>query len=57
MGKKGTVNKNNPTALKEAGNKAFALNQFDEAIELYSKAIEIDPQNHIFYANSKYSHI
>jgi stress-induced-phosphoprotein 1 len=54
MGKKGTVNKNNPSSLKEAGNKAFSLQQFDEAIDLYSKAIELDPNNHIFYANSKF---
>ena len=51
MGKKGTINKNDPNALKEAGNKAFSLSQFDEALELYTKAIEIDPNNHIFFAN------
>ena len=51
MGKKGGVNKNNPDALKEAGNKAFSLKQFDEAIELYTKAINLDQNNHVYYAN------
>ena len=39
-GKKG-VNKNDPDALKEAGNKAFANKNFDEAIKNYTMAIEI----------------
>ena len=50
MGKKKVINKNNPDAFKEAGNKAFAAKNFDEAISNYSQAIAIQP-NHIYYAN------
>lgn len=32
MGKKKVLNKNNPEALKEAGNKAFQGKNFQEAI-------------------------
>ena len=32
MGKKKVLNKNNPEALKEAGNKAFQSKNFSEAI-------------------------
>ena len=50
MGKKKQINKNNPEALKEAGNKAFMMNNFAEAIKNYTLAIEIE-QNHIYYSN------
>lgn len=50
MGKKKVINKNNPDAFKEAGNKAFAAKNFDEAIKHYTAAIEITP-NHIYFAN------
>ena len=36
MGKKKTVSKTNPDALKEAGNKAFANGSYEEAIKFYS---------------------
>jgi hypothetical protein len=36
MGKKKTVSKTNPDALKEAGNKAFGLGSFEEAIKFYT---------------------
>lgn len=53
MPKKKTINKNNPEALKEAGNKAFAAGNFNDAIKQYSMAIEItlEQPNHVFYAN------
>ncbi|KAI9672348.1 MAG: Hsp90 cochaperone [Caeruleum heppii] len=38
-------------ALKAEGNKAFAEKKFDEAIEAFSKAIEIEPTNHVLYSN------
>lgn len=53
MGKKKVVNKNNPNALKDAGNKAFASGNFEEAVKQYTMAIEItlEEPNHIFFAN------
>ncbi|KAL8858842.1 MAG: hypothetical protein Q9178_004646 [Gyalolechia marmorata] len=38
-------------ALKAEGNKAFAAKNFDEAIDKFSKAIEIEPENHVLYSN------
>ena len=38
-------------ALKAEGNKLFAAKQFDEAIEKFSQAIELDPSNHVLYSN------
>lgn len=50
MGKKKAINKNNPEALKEAGNKAFLAKNYQEAIKQYTAAIGLSP-NHIYYAN------
>ena len=36
MGKKKTVNKNDPEALKQAGNKAFDMKNYVDAVNLYS---------------------
>ena len=36
MPKKKVLNKNNPEALKEAGNKAFQAKNYQEAVTLYS---------------------
>ena len=41
MPKKKTVNKNNPETLKEAGNKAFMVGNFEEAEKQYTAAIEL----------------
>ncbi|KAI4216537.1 MAG: hypothetical protein LQ351_001026 [Letrouitia transgressa] len=38
-------------ALKAEGNKAFAAKNFDEAIDKFSQAIEIEPGNHVLYSN------
>ena len=53
MGKKKTVNKNDPNSLKEAGNKLFATGNYEEAVKQYTLAIEItiEQPNHIFFAN------
>ena len=40
-------------ALQELGNKAFLNKNFDEAIEMFTKAIEEDPEDPVFYTNSK----
>ncbi|KAK9770499.1 putative STI1 domain-containing protein [Seiridium cardinale] len=37
--------------LKALGNKAIAEKKFDEAIDAFSKAIEIDGSNHVLYSN------
>lgn len=37
--------------LKALGNKAIAAKNFDEAIEHFTKAIELTPDNHILYSN------
>ncbi|GMG22326.1 unnamed protein product [Ambrosiozyma monospora] len=38
--------------LKAQGNKAFSAKQFDKAIELFTKAIEVSPTpNHVLYSN------
>ncbi|KAF7502822.1 hypothetical protein GJ744_005015 [Endocarpon pusillum] len=38
-------------ALKAEGNKAFAAKNFEEAVEKFSQAIELDPDNHVLYSN------
>lgn len=37
--------------LKALGNKAIAAKDFDAAIEHFTKAIELTPENHILYSN------
>lgn len=37
--------------LKEKGNEWFKKRQFDKAVDLYSQAIECDPNEPIIYAN------
>lgn len=42
--------------LKELGNQAFANQDFETAVEKYSKAIQKDPNNHVFYSNRSASY-
>lgn len=37
--------------LKDQGNALLKDHRFDEAIELYTKAVELDPTNVVFYSN------
>lgn len=37
--------------LKGEGNDAYKEGKFDEAVALYSSAIEIDPTNHVYFSN------
>ncbi|KAJ1668337.1 Hsp90 cochaperone [Coemansia sp. RSA 1813] len=37
--------------LKAKGNEAFAAGNYDEAIKLFTEAIEADPANHVLYSN------
>ena len=38
-------------ALKSEGNKAFQAKDYDTAIDLFSRALELDPSNHVLYSN------
>jgi len=55
MAKKKQPNKNDPEALKDAGNKAFMSKNYEEAIDLYSQAIELSQTaqkpSPIYFAN------
>ena len=37
--------------LKAQGNKAFAAKDWDTAIDLFTQAIHLDPQNHVLFSN------
>jgi stress-induced-phosphoprotein 1 len=37
--------------LKEQGNNAFKAQQYPQALELYSQALHLDPQNYLLYSN------
>lgn len=37
--------------LKSKGNAALQSEKYDEAIQFYTEAIQLDPQNHILYSN------
>lgn len=37
--------------LKDQGNKAFQAKDYDAAIDLFTGAIELDPQNHVLFSN------
>jgi Flp pilus assembly protein TadD len=52
--KPAVLDETDPEALKAAGNKAFAARNFEEAVQFYSKAIELNPNNHIYYSNRKF---
>ena len=43
--------------IKAQANKKFQANHLNEAIELYSQAIENNPTNHILFANRAFCHI
>lgn len=37
--------------LKNQGNKAFQAKDYDTAIDLFTKAIELDPSNFVLWSN------
>ncbi|KAF3908731.1 hypothetical protein AA313_de0203036 [Arthrobotrys entomopaga] len=44
-------------ALKDKGNAAFAKKDWNEAIDLYSKAIELDPTVPAYFSNRAQAYI
>ena len=38
-------------SFKDTGNKHLQAGEFDQAIEAYTQAINIDDSNHVFYSN------
>ena len=44
-------NKEESLKFKSLGNAEFKQKNFVKAAELYTKAIELDPTNHVFYSN------
>ena len=40
-------------AKKKEGNDAFGKKDYEAAIGFYGEAIELDPQNHIYYSNRR----
>jgi stress-induced-phosphoprotein 1 len=37
--------------FKNLGNQAFKEKKFEESVQLYSKAIELNPSDHVLYSN------
>lgn len=37
--------------LKDLGNQAFQAGKFEEAVSLFTQAIEINPSDHVFFSN------
>lgn len=45
------------TEYKNKGNEAFKAQRYQEAIELFTKAIECNPSDHVFYSNRSGSYL
>ena len=45
------VDKDEVSKLKDEGNAQYAINNFVEAVDLYSQAISLTPSNHLLYSN------
>ena len=46
-----TIKAQDADAYKKEGNLKFATSKYEEAIELYTKGLELDSENHILYGN------
>ena len=44
------------TEYKNLGNEAFKNKEYEKSIEYFTKAIEINPNDHIYYSNRSGSH-
>ena len=40
-------------AFKAKGNEFFKAKNYETAVEWYSKAVDADPQNRVYYSNEK----
>mmetsp|Transcript_70111 Transcript_70111/g.106020 ORF Transcript_70111/g.106020 Transcript_70111/m.106020 type:complete len:261 (+) Transcript_70111:127-909(+) len=49
-------NEKTPEEFKELGNEAFSKQDFESAVEHYTKAIQLDPSNHVFFSNRSASY-
>ena len=47
---------NQADEFKQQGNKFFSAQEFEKAVEMFSKAIELDPSNHVLYSNRSASY-
>lgn len=54
---KGASGANSPEALKNLGNEEYGRGNYDTAIDLYTKAIEMDDTNPIFFSNRAQAHL
>ena len=50
-------NKKEAERIKQGANDAFKAKKYPLAIEEYTKAIELDPTNHVYYGNRAFAHI
>ena len=51
-----TEDKANADKLKQKGNTLMSGKNYDEAIETYTKAIDLDPTNPVYYSNRAAAH-
>lgn len=55
MGKKKS-SKVNPDHIKESGNRLFAQGKYQEALKMYSQALEIQ-SHHVYFSNRGNCHL
>merc|ERR1711959_587809 len=51
------MRKHDAEEAKRRGNEFFKAGKLDEAIECYSKAIDTDPENHVYVSNRAAAHL
>jgi Tfp pilus assembly protein PilF len=44
-------------ALKDEGNKMFSAGHFKEAVDLYTRALDIDPTNKVLFSNRSFANL
>lgn len=56
MGDSTTTNAERAEEFKKLANEAFKVNKFHQAVELYSRAIDLNGQNAVYWANRAFAH-